>query len=388
MSTIFAAILGIGLAMVTPSNSMPIAPGLYRDAAGHSVYVGIEHELPDAAENDFFDSRTHRTGEDSPGRLSLIAGVHEERRIVNAPEGRLGVSLWYGGSGARPVIILIHGNDPETRDMGFLIPYFVTNGINVLTYDQRGTGQSSGDWSTNGPLQRADDVDAIFDAYETRAHIEAGRIGVLGFSNGGWTAPIVVTRRHFAFMILKSAPAESLETNIMYEVTQRMHRRGFGDASTDAALKTWRTLIDFIDGRTSSAAAENAYKEASSQAWFEAAFIPPHLRFPLSPPVAAGLRRAVNYDPLPVLKHVKTPTLALFGGLDRNVDVRDASTVFPAVFKRSGMTDFTLHVYPHVGHSLEISQSGFNGDFEPPERFTPEYPQVMIDWLRQRQFLH
>lgn len=189
-------------------------------------------------------------------------------------------------------------------------------------------------------------------------------------------------------MILKSAPAESLETNIMYEVTQRMHQHGFGPAATSEALATWRTIIDAINGRTSSKTAETAYVKASNQKWLNAAFIPSHLRFPLSPSVAAALRRAVDYDPLPTLNTVKTPTLALFGELDRNVDVGDASKVFPAVFKRSGMADFTMHVYPHVGHSFKLSSTGYNGDFELPARFTPDYPQVMIDWLRQRRFLH
>lgn len=175
MSAIYAVVLSTYLAMLTPSSAMPMAPGLYRGATGHAVFVGIEHELPDASVNEFFDSRTQRIGNVSPGRLSLVASLHEERRIVDAPEGPLGVSLWYGGAGARPAVILIHGNDPETRDMGFLIPYFVSSGLNVLTYDQRGTGQSSGDWSKNGPMQRADDVDAIYDAYEVSPHVDSRR---------------------------------------------------------------------------------------------------------------------------------------------------------------------------------------------------------------------
>lgn len=388
MTFMSAFVLSTVLATLTPYNAALTAPGIYRDASGHAVYVGIDHELPDAAVNEYFDPQTQRVGNVSPGALSLVASLHEERRIVNAPEGPLGVSLWYGGAGARPVVILIHGNDAETRDMGFLIPYFVTNGIDVLTYDQRGTGESSGDWFANGPVQRADDVDAIFDVFAKSARVDAKRFGVWGFSNGGWTAPIVATRRPFAFMILKSAPAESLETNIMYEVTQRMHQHGFGAAANAEALNAWKTLIDAINGRVSSAAAEKVYSTALSKPWLGAAFIPPHLHFPLAPPVAAGLRRAVSYDPLPTLNKVKTPTLALFGALDRNVDVRDASKVFPAIFKRGGMTDFTMHVYPHAGHSLQISSTGYNGDFDPPQRFAPGYPQVMINWLRQRRFLH
>jgi dipeptidyl aminopeptidase/acylaminoacyl peptidase len=109
--------------------------------------------------------------------------------------------------------------------MGFLIPYFVLNGINVISYDQRGTGKSSGNWLQNGPVQRAADVEAAYDAYSTSAHVDGKRTGVWGFSNGAWTAPIVATTRPLAFMILKSGPAESIETNIYYSVEQNLRRK-------------------------------------------------------------------------------------------------------------------------------------------------------------------
>jgi hypothetical protein len=37
---------------------------------------------------------------------------------------------------------------------GFLIPYFVSQGMAVLTFDQRGTGLSSGDWRAIGPMRK------------------------------------------------------------------------------------------------------------------------------------------------------------------------------------------------------------------------------------------
>ena len=104
--------------------------------------------------------------------------------------------------------------------MGILIPYFVLNGINVISYDQRGTGKSSGNWLQNGPVQRAADVEAVYDAYSASTHVDADKMGVWGFSNGGWTAPIVATTRRLAFMILKSGPAESIETNLCYSVAE------------------------------------------------------------------------------------------------------------------------------------------------------------------------
>ena len=160
----FNSALQVALLAAVPSLTWAgiLSPGLYRDAAGHSVYVGVENEVPDPASNEYFDPITQHTGDlpaDSPYKpLKLI---HEDAAVVDAPGGALGVSLYSMDASKRTTVVLIHGNDPETREMGFLIPYFVLNGINVISYDQRGTGKSSGNWQENGPVQRAADVEAV-----------------------------------------------------------------------------------------------------------------------------------------------------------------------------------------------------------------------------------
>ena len=86
------------------------------------MYVGIDHAIPDPPANDYFQPSGHRTGESTDLRdAHLKCGLHEERRIVDAPQGRLGASLYYTTSERRAAVILVHGAGPETRDVGFLV---------------------------------------------------------------------------------------------------------------------------------------------------------------------------------------------------------------------------------------------------------------------------
>jgi alpha-beta hydrolase superfamily lysophospholipase len=100
------------------------------------------------------------------------------------------------------------------------------------------------------------------------------------------------------------------------------------------------------------------------------------------------MRREMLYDPAETLQKVRTPTLALFGALDRNVDVAHAPTLFQSAFARAGMRDFTMRIYKDAGHTLKVSATGFNDQPSQPERLTAGYPEIMIQWLRQRSFLH
>ena len=147
------------------------------------------------------------------------------------------------------------------------------NGVNVISYDQRGVGESAGDWLLNGPGQRADDVEAIYDAMRSDPHVDSHRIGVLGFSNGGWTAPLVSLHRPIAFMILKSAPTESLEQNIDYEVQQQMRRHGAG-AAAPQAVALWHSFEQALDGTASWSYAKGLYGLDAKQSWFKYSLMP------------------------------------------------------------------------------------------------------------------
>lgn len=377
----------IWLSLIANAQASPLPPGLYV-ASGHAIYVGTEHELPDPASNDFFDSDSHHTGDlHAMHDLQLRSGVSEERRTIDAPQGRLGLSLYYAGKKPRATVILIHGNDPETREMGFIIPYFVCNGMNVISYDQRGVGESAGNWFLNGPPQRADDVAAIYDAIRRDLHVDSHRIGIWAFSNGSWTAPVVSLHRSIAFMILKSAPTESLAQNIDYEVEQQMRRHKV-EAALPHAIALWHAFERSLDGTTPWSDTKRLYDLGAKQPWFKYSLMPDlGLSIPPPPSMVAGLRRLVTFDPKRTLLSVSsTPTLALYGALDRNVDAADSAQHLRGYLARAGNHDVTIVTYPHAGHQLIVSESGYNGDPALPERFVPGYPQIMVTWLVERGF--
>jgi pimeloyl-ACP methyl ester carboxylesterase len=281
---------------------------------------------------------------------------------------------------------MIHGNEAATRDMGFLIPYFVLNGINVISYDQRGTGESTGDWQANGPVERAADVTAIYDALAANALVDAARIGVWGFSNGGWTAPIVATRRPLAFMILMSAPSGTIADNIYYEMRESMLRDRVSKQDIATAVMTERAQMDALAGKRSWDSVRVLYEAAVPQKWFAASGMRPHKQFPPSKEMAEAQRRALLYDPQPILRQVKTPTLALYGLFDRSVDASHDSAVLRAEFAKAGMRDFTLQVYKNAGHPLAVTTTGYDEDGL-PRRYVKGFPEIMISWLKTRGFL-
>jgi uncharacterized protein len=368
--------------------AISIIPGLYHDQNGRPLYAGLDVE--DVPAVNWIDPVNQHDGvlPALPKTWRLQRRVHEKRFIVSAPEGRLGASLYYTDRERRATVILIHGNDAQTRDMGYLIPLFALNGVNLVSYDQRGTGESSGSWRESGPEQRASDVDAIYDALRREPLVDVKRIGLWAFSNGGWTAPIVSLQRPVAFMMLVGAPASSVADNIYYEIRQQGPHMGVDRAATEQAVTTVRALLDAVAGTGSWEKAAQLYDAVRNQPWLAALNLSRTMKIPPSQQRIDALRRADIYDPAQTLSRVTAPTLALYGALDRAVDTAHDAPALQAAFKKAGMSDFTLHIYPHAGHSLFVSQTGFPDQRSVPRRQVPGYVQVMIGWLEARGITH
>jgi hypothetical protein len=377
-------------------------PGIY-ETGKRTLYVGIDGEPSALPSIEYYDTKTHRLG-----TLTRISGdryqtdsaptmffrldrpnvaVSERSLTLKDANGALGFSLWFAkGAHAAATIVLIQGADDSTRDMGFLIPWFVGHGLNVVTYDQRGTGTSTGDWHYTSPASKAADILAMIGALKHDPRIDPKRIGLWAASNGGWVAPIVAVKYPVAFMILKSAACESITSNVFYEIEQSLREPGtFTPAQIADAMTFEHLLFGALQTNSNWPAVTSAIATARNQPWFSYTRIPPGLPIPPPPPVLAALQASLVYDPSATLARVRVPTFALFGARDKNVDAADSQTCFRDAFGRAGMTDFSVRVFPDTGHTLFASQTGYIDKPDAPQHYTG-YPEAMIAWLRDRGF--
>jgi hypothetical protein len=111
----------------------------------------------------------------------------------------------------------------------------------------------------NEPSQRAQDADAIYDARRNDPHVDRGKFGGWGFSNGGWTAPIVAVNRPLAFITLQSAPASTVDQNVIYEAEETMRGAHHEAPEIASAVKAWRSILDALEGRAPFAVGKAAY---------------------------------------------------------------------------------------------------------------------------------
>ena len=336
-----------------------------RDAAGRVTGFTRQHQGS--------ASRTAR-------RVDIEA--REDVRFSNG-DIRLAGTLTLLKTGTKhPAVILVHGSGAADRD--YILPFarfLVRRGFAVLGYDKRGVGGSTGDWTTASFDDLATDVVAAYEYLKTRPDIDAGKIGLLGVSQAGWVMPIAAVRAPgIAFLISVSgagvAPAETNLDNARSEMTAaRMPA-----VAIEQILDLMRIQYRFAQTGEGWDDYVTAREQLSNRM---GAAPPPSFPATKDDPLWQTMRAFYFYDPGPTLRRLRTPTLAIFGALDRNILPDKNKQAWEAALKAAGNPDYTVRILPNANHLQWEAKVGTNAEMPSLNGFVPEYFRTIEEWLNK-----
>lgn len=127
-----------------------------------------------------------------------------------------------------PAVVLAHGSEDSDRYSFDSLPHVLAHrGVAVLTYDKRGTGKSSGSWQDSGLEALADGLLKAVMLLKSRSDIDPNRIGVIGFSEGGWVAPLAASKSSdIHFIVSISGGAFTKGHSFIHKYRQQFAEQG------------------------------------------------------------------------------------------------------------------------------------------------------------------
>ena len=307
---------------------------------------------------------------------------HEEVRFPNG-DSQLAGTLIRPVSGAQhPAIVLVHGSGPENRE--HVLPwarFLVRRGVAVLAYDKRGVGGSAGDWTTASFEDLAGDTVAAFEYLKTRRDIDGAQIGLLGVSQAGWVMPLAAARaKGLAFLIsISGAGVTPAETT----VDQAQNEMTAGGMKPQLVAE----IVGLMKLQYQYARTGQGWDEyAAAREKLASRMGPPPEAFPSAPdhPSWLSIRRSYFHDPVPSLRQLRLPVLALFGELDNNILAEKNKAAWEAALKAGGHPDYTLVILPKADHAMLEAKIGSNAEMASLQRFVPAYLTAVHDWLAKR----
>jgi hypothetical protein len=295
---------------------------------------------------------------------------------------------------AAPAVLLSQGLGLEPFDRDYTLPgapglksflaiadALSRNGIVVLRVDDRGAGGSSGQKQLSTVQQLAGDLVAGAAFLKKRPEVNPKRIGIIGHSFAGLTAPMAAVRSNDVAFVITLA-------GLFTDARVNLERLPPGLRAVTTA--TWTALTQ-SSPTLSSSELESRLREAFTSAMAnvsdqERASIQDTMAAIVTPWVkSAPLRRSQALtDPGEALRALTKPFLAVHGARDRDLD--SATNLVPLVryLGEAGSTDFMVATIPDIDHWMWVcTQPSEPGKPCAEMRFSPKVLDLITNWIQK-----
>lgn len=215
------------------------------------VWVAREGIAPDqltGARLEFGDGGLRLTREDGVTTFARRVPLRqsEERIASNGIDLAARLTL-PAGDGPHPAVILAHGSGDAAATRTYATAdLFPMYGVASVVFDKRGTGASGGEYDMDF-FELADDVAAVARWAAGQPGIDAGRIGVSGYSQGGWIGPLAAAREPgIAFVMANYGMIDSPRDEARLETMATLEERGFEGEALEHAGRLNDAAVDIM----------------------------------------------------------------------------------------------------------------------------------------------
>jgi pimeloyl-ACP methyl ester carboxylesterase len=274
-------------------------------------------------------------------------------------------------------VVVFHAANGATRDFHayqHLSTALPAAGFAVLTYDRRGSGESSGDFTTAAFEDLASDGIAGIALLKSRQDIDPKRIGVWGISQGGWLGPLAAARsRDVAFVVSVSGPGVSPARQMDYAASNALRAAGQPPEVVERALRVRAAVNEYYRGQATARDARQAVESIRLERWFGQVFLPNSGNLPADPG-RTKWRVEMDYEPLDPIARVRVPIAFFFAQDDPWVPVEES---IANIRKAVGLNPAaTIRRIPGADHLMQTGTPDSGGPI------SEEYLGQLLEWLR------
>ncbi len=378
-------------------------------AADGRVHIEVKAPFGIAAFDGKLDKDTlagdyHQPGHDGKFTLARAAARPEpapppyvEEKVTYASGAiQLAATLTRPKAAAKaPAVVLLTGSGPQDRDecvlgvrpFAAIADALTRAGWAVLRTDDRGVGESKGNFAAATPPDFAADARAGLAYLRSRPEIDGARVGLLGHSEGGIIAPMVAAEdRSVAFVVILAGPGQRLDEIILAQ--QALIDRAEGEDDKLIAAESTMTKALFATVRKEKNIDKLratfkglAQKHLPAAAVAKAGGIDALVTAELALFNSDWFRWYLTYDPAATLAKVRCPLLALNGSLDLQVPAKANLAVIRAAAAKGKNKRVRTVELTGLNHLFQKAKTGSPteyADLGPPDA---ALTATIVEWL-------
>ena len=304
--------------------------------------------------------------------------------------------------GPFPTVLLVSGSGPQDRNetvfghRPFLVlaDYLTRQGIAVLRVDDRGVGESTGDFSQATSEDFSSDVLTGVEYLKTCKEIDLNKIGLIGHSEGGIIAPMVaVESSDIAFIVMMAGTGLTGEEISYLQGALISRAMGISEEDIDKNRQFNEKIFSLIKEERDKKTTEEKLRQMFVANWAELSeeekkaidnlevYLEAQVQSLLSP----WIKFFLTYDPKPTLSKVRCPVLAINGEKDLQVPPQENLSAIEAALVAGGNKNFTVKELPGLNHLFQTSQTGLPAEYAKiEETISPEVLKIIGDWILEQ----
>jgi pimeloyl-ACP methyl ester carboxylesterase len=270
-----------------------------------------------------------------------------------------------------------------------LSDHLTRNGIAVLRFDDRGVGESEGDFAQATSADFATDVHGAVAFLKSQSRINPKQIGLIGHSEGGLIAPMVAAENSdVAFAVLMAGPGISGGEILRLQTEDIARANGMSAEQISSELELLDTFLEILKTGTD---VEKVKQELTQV--LQSRFTKHPERLPegvgAETYIESTLKQVtpwmlyfLKYDPIPALNAVKCPVLAINGSKDLQVASAVNLTAIKKAIESGGNLAVTTQELPGLNHLFQECETGSPSEYAQIEQtFSPVALKVISDWI-------
>jgi len=321
---------------------------------------------------------------------------------VEAGVSLAGTLIYPKGETPFTAVILISGSGPQNRDeevfqhKPFLVlaDHLVRQGIAVLRYDDRGIGESTGNFSAGTSKDFANDAWAAFQFVKEQKYFNTTKIGLAGHSEGGLIASMIAAEHEeIDFIVLMAGPGLTGEEIIYLQSALIARANGASEEeisrSNDLNKRLFEAVKSEPDRQELSSKIETIINDYVANLPESEKSKPENNRETLNARAARvtkpWFRYFLTYDPSEALSKIKCPVLAVNGEKDLLVTPKENLKAIQKALKTVKNKDFIIKEIKGLNHLFQTANTGSPSEYvQIEETFSPQALSIISEWINQR----
>lgn len=300
------------------------------------------------------------------------------------------------------LVVMSSGSGPQDRDetlFGFKIfkviaDHLAAKGIASFRYDDRGEGNSTGDFVNSTLEDLSNDLEGILYYFEKRSIHQFDHFILLGHSQGGIiSAKVAAEKKSVGEIILMAFPAVPLKEVVLAQVRLDYISSNLEREIVEAEVSAHNRLMSAIDKNKNIEEELDFYKETYKRILVKQQPELTEKKSELNTSLdqkanelkviynLPSLKSFLQYDPVQDLEKLNIPVLALIGGNDAQVSIeQNKDRVESALLKAN--TDYDLKVFNAANHLFQEAKTGLRGEYDNlDKKFIDGFLPCISTWL-------